>query len=504
MFCATQAGSLLFMAVSVLLSFNGGSASTRKNVLFIMVDDMRPELSFLYGERDNMYLGMSTPKMDALAARSLVLKRAYVQQAVCGPSRASLLTGRRPDTTKTYDTNTYFRTAGGNFSTIPEYFKNNGYISVGMGKIFHNGGSGTANDPPSWTSYYNPSKKYREDTSESWKVVLNNDTKLNNRPLADTSIAEIAGSILAEFGAGGMYENDNFFIAVGFHKPHLPIYFMKDSEISGSVGLADNPYVPDKMPDLAWNAYAELRKYSDIKAANVSGNFNTSLPDSKAEELRKAYFGAIMWIDTLVGQVVQNVTNLGLENDTIIALMGDHGWHLGEHNLWCKQTNFEESLWTPLMFHIPGVTDNGINSHSIVEFVDIFPTLVEAAGLPTLSTCPNISTNVRNCTEGVSLMPLITNSSEVLKKGAVSQNTRKRNNGVDLYMGYTLRTPDFRYTEWVLFRNGYTDWTNVTIKDVELYDHRTDPRENYNVANNTAYNQDVQDLSSILRDIVYQ
>lgn len=475
----------LILLVSVL-----SVASTRKNVLFFAVDDMRPELTCYQGKDfpSPVHPDMHTPNLDSLAAKSLLLKRAYVQQAVCSPSRTSLLTGRRPDTTHIYDLVHYFRDLGGNFTTIPEFFKQNGYISAGMGKIFHPGTASGDDDPISWTEPYFHATKYGWETNQaSWAAIP--DDLLKDKPLVDFQIAQQAITTLKYFGEGGKYEGRSFFVAVGFHRPHLPFVFpysFLNYYPLDSVRLPDNQYAPVDMPEVAWSNYKELRRYGDQSKLNASGSINTTLPDDDVRHLRRAYYSALSWTDSLIGTVLQELTALGFENDTIVSLWGDHGWQLGEHGEWCKHTNFELATHAPMMIHIPGMTDQGIVTEQLTEFVDLFPTLVEAAELGTMPLCPEVSKDVKLCREGESLMPLVKDPEGAWKSAAFSQYPRQMN-GTNI-MGYTIRTDKYRYTEWPKFAyepDYRPDW-NVSF-GVELYDHTVDPEENKNRAYDRSY-----------------
>ena len=474
-----------------------------KNVLFFAIDDMRPELSCYMGPDfpSPIHPTMHTPNIDALAARSLLLKRAYVHQAVCSPSRTSLLTGRRPDTTHVYDLYHYFRNVGGNYTTIPEYFKMNGYKSIGMGKIFHPGHASNHDDPPSWTEPYFHGTNHYDQQHNSWLAVPK--SQYEKQPLLDQQLAMHAKITLQKVAADAKAGKQPFFVAVGFHKPHLPFVFAEEFMSyypMESIKLPNNEYAPIDMPDVAWYSFPGLRGYNDIKKLNFSGAINTSLPDDVVKDLRRAYYSAVSYTDSLVGEVIAELEQLGLAQDTIISLWGDHGWQLGEHGEWCKQTNFELATHAPMMVHVPGLTDNGIVTEQLTEFVDLFPTLVEAAGLKALQLCPDDSTKVELCREGMSLMPLIKDpKASNWKQRVFSQYPREvKNQNV---MGYTMRTDRFRYTEWPAFMGAphyKPDWDKLF--GVELYDHSVDPEENVNVAHKKEYQDMVKTLSKELHD----
>ncbi|XP_053381970.1 iduronate 2-sulfatase-like [Mercenaria mercenaria] len=475
--------------------------SARKNVLFFAVDDLRPELTCFEGPDfpSPVHPPMHTPNIDALAARSLVLKRAFVQQAVCSPSRTSLLTGRRPDTTHIYDLVHYFRKLGGNFTTIPEFFKMNGYISAGMGKIFHPGPASGGDDPISWSLPYFHATKYGwENKEKSWDAIP--DEKLTDKPLVDYQIAQQADKTLKMFAEGGEHEGTPFFIAVGFHRPHLPFVFPESFlkyYPDDNIRLPPNPYAPVNMPEVAWSSYGELRNYGDQSKLNASGMINTTLPINDVRALRRGYYSAVSWTDSLVGYVMQQLEKYGFGNNTIVSFWGDHGWQLGEHGEWCKHTNFELATHAPMMVRVPGKTDSGMVTEKLTEFVDLFPTLVDAAELEPIPLCPENSSEIALCREGESLMSLIENPSAPWKDAAFSQYPRDQN-GVKI-MGYTIRTGRFRYTEWPKFNYApdyQPEWGE--LYGLELYDHQFDPQENINRALEPTFAQIRQILSKKL------
>ena len=473
----------------------------RKNVLFIVADDMRPEFSFFGDEFLNtVHPPIHAPNLEKLANKSVVLQRAYVQFALCSPSRSSFLTGRRPDTTHVYNLHTYFRNVGGNFTTIPEYFKQNGYRTIGMGKIFHPGELASGNDDPiSWTDPY-----FHAPNFETWNSNDNSNLAVPEEeswlsPLPDQQIADQAISTLRTV-ANDTKVGKNFFVAVGFRKPHAPFVFpesMLTFYPESVIRLPDNPHIPQDMPYAAWNSNRGILKFKDIKPLNISGEINTTLPDIVVRTLRRAYWCSLTWIDLQVGRVLKELDALGLTNDTIVTFLGDHGYQLGENAEWGKDTNFELSARAPLMIRIPGMTDNGVVTKQLVEFVDIFPTLVEAAGLEKLALCPENSHNVTLCTEGSSLIPLIKSPKRPWKSAAFSQHTRFYN--ATALMGYSLRTEQFRYTEWVQF-SGPPNYKPIWSENygTELYDHDKDPQENINVAGIPKYAPLVKELSETL------
>ncbi len=432
------------------------------NVLFLISDDLRPELG-CYGKDDApspVHPNMLTPNLDRLAAKSMLFKKAYVQQALCSPSRTSFLTGRRPDTTHIYSIGPYFRNITGNLTTLPEYFKQQGYITAGLGKVFHEGHSSGFDDPPSWTEpyYHAPNYdmwqydniKHKDQAGQSWISVST--TVHTKEPLPDQQIAAEASERLRKYAR----QNKPFFMAVGFHKPHLPFVFPAEFikyYPSETVELPPNPYTPNGMPEIAWHNYIKtnlLGQYDDIKYSNYSGNINTSMADNTVLDLRRAYYSSVSYMDSLIGQLLDKLEELGITNRTIISFLGDHGYQLGEHGEWLKQTNFELATRIPMMIHVPGKTDTGMTTDKLVEAVDLYPTIVDAAGLPSVPLCPvHRSTETMLCREGISLMPIITNHSSSWKTAVFSQyprNTHSNLNDTQIgdAMGYSIRTKHFR------------------------------------------------------------
>lgn len=518
------------------------------NVLFFAVDDLRVQLG---ADHVPGTPNMSTPNIDNLINKSLFLKKAQVQQAVCSPTRTSILTSRYPDTTRVWDLYSYWRKVGGNYTTIPELFKNNGYHTVGNGKIFHPGHASGANQQPripgmspkgddapySWSEdfFHAPNLQYWSGKvkqpgcqycGNSWIAVTPEEEQ--KRPLPGQQIAENAISQLSNFatkniGKATSKENGDvenpFFLAVGFHKPHLPFvsperFFQSYPEEDIQLPEDQNP--PKNMPEVAWSSWGELRSYLDIAAIGNSGAPGDHLPANVTKALRRAYYASVSWTDFNIGRVVKALEDNGYINNTVISFWGDHGWQLGEHGEWCKHTNFDLATNAPMFIHIPGKTDHGIVTSTPTEFVDLLPTLVEAA-MPdvTVQACPedaNEARQIQLCTHGTSLIPLINDPTTPVKQAAYSQYPRGyQQNIIDTpeelrslaegkavasacltrkcTMGYSMLTfhenTEYRYTEWVDFNTinkNAPNWNRIV--GIELYNHNNDPLENFNIANN--------------------
>jgi iduronate 2-sulfatase len=457
-------------------------AADRPNVLFIAVDDLRPEFN-AYGAS---YI--KSPNLDRLAKSGITFDRAYCQQAVCSPTRSSLLTGTRPDTTKVWDLETHFRDALPNVVTLPQHFKNNGYFVQGMGKIYH----GSLDDPASWSvpwqtpkaqTYGRPEnqafnkglagldpddepkakgkgkggKKKKVPTVKNSRGPAFEGADVPDNTFQDGKVADLALATLRDISQ----KKQPFFLAVGFIKPHLPFVSPKkywDLYDPAKIQLAPNKFRPKDAPEYAILPGGELRNYKDIPEG--------SIPDDLARQLKHGYYAAISYTDAQVGRLLDELDRLDLRKNTIVILWGDHGWKLGEHDAWCKHSNCENDTNTPLLLSVPGMKTAGAHAKGIVEYVDIYPTLAELAGLPRPGHL-----------EGLSFKPLLENPAREWKQAAFSQYPRSSGkSSVGALMGYSMRTERYRFTVWVA-RDDHTK-----VDAIELYDHQTDPQENTNIA----------------------
>lgn len=425
----------------------------RKNVLFIVVDDLRPELG-CYG-----HPMVKSPNIDALARNGVVFERAYCQQAVCGPTRASLLTGCRPDTTKVYDLSTHIRTTMPDVVTLPQHFKNNGYVSVGMGKLFHNGLEDAASYSiphrlPGGKGYVTEAnlalKKKAKAGGRKWGGAEATEcADVPDEVYSDGSLAVMAIKSLQELApkakAAGAARQP-FFLGVGFSKPHLPFCAPKKYWDIYDRSQIPLPY-PDKpkyAPGIAFTSWGELRNYTDIPAIGPCD-------EAKTRELIHGYYACVSYLDANVGKLLAELDRLDLRKDTIIILWGDHGWKLGEYSMWCKHTNFELDTHVPLILSDPDLP-KGVRVSALAEFVDVYPTLCELSGLA-----------LPEMLEGCSLVPVMRDPKRPWKKAAFSQYPREGD-----IMGYSMRTDRYRYTEW-------QDQKTGEAKYRELYDLENDP-----------------------------
>ena len=434
------------------------------NVLFIAIDDLRPALG-CYGDETAI-----TPNIERLARRGTVFSRAYCQEAVCGPSRASLMTGRRPDTTRVWDLATHFRAALPDVISLPQHFKNNGYETQSLGKIFHGSGA-PAKDPASWTV------EPRFDVVRDPKVRYASPANLKGKGLkrAATESADVPDEtyidgIVCEAALGelGRLKNDGkpFFLAVGFRKPHLPFCAPKkywDLYDREKIPAPASNRHPKDAPEVAVRSWRELEGYTDIPK-------DGKLTLDEIQELRHGYYACVSYVDALVGRLLDRIDTLGLSENTVICLWGDHGFHLGEQGLWTKANNYELSTRVPLILSNPGQRAVGTSTNALVELVDLYPTLVELCGL-----------SLPQGLEGTSLRPLLADPDRGWKTAAFSQYPRAQNGnrhrGKGDIMGYTIRTKQHRYVEW-------RESDSQKVVATELYDHSTDPDEMRNIAAN--------------------
>lgn len=457
------------------------SAHTRAgqphNVLFITVDDLRPELG-CYGATH-----IRSPNIDRLARSGLLFTRAYCQQSVCNPSRTSLMTGRRPNTIGVTGNHAHFRTKHPDVVTLPQHFKNHGYHAAAIGKIYHgvfpDGASitkwDTMGDPPSWSVpaiRFGPRYYYTEDGiaaakkvfqriyrpknpgADDWtqKLVFGPATESPDVPDSTLYDGQVADTAIKTLGALKT-KGKPFFLAVGFIKPHSPyIAPKKYFDLYRDVAMPGHTEFPNHAPKLAGHGSGEIRRYTDQPAKGA-------ISVAKQKRVRQAYYACVSYIDAQVGRVLGELERLGLDDNTIVVLFGDHGYHLGEHGLWGKTTNFELDTRVPLIARAPGMKAPGKTSASLVELVDLFPTLAELANLP-----------IDKQLEGKSFAHILDQPEHKTKAFALSQYPR--GNGL---MGYSIRSATHRLTQWIHRQTG-------AIRETELYDYSLGLVETQNVA----------------------
>ncbi|MFN0080800.1 MAG: sulfatase [Prosthecobacter sp.] len=454
-------GGLLLLASSLL------HAAPRTNVLFIMADDLRPELG-CYGSV------AVTPNLDALARRGMIFRHAYCQQAVCNPSRSSMLTGLRPGTLGLYVNGTHFRELKPAVTTLPLWMKEHGYTTRCVGKIFHNWHTQEHGDPRSWSvpeflHYAN----HGDDVPQVTGTLPPNLTTLSSglRQYGKVPLCECRdvpdeayydGRVAAEaVRVLGEVKDRPFFLAVGFWKPHAPFNAPKKYW---------DMYQRDRLPPLNPARPAAAPEIAFHQSTEILGPVEKQKQPTPAQamEMRHGYFAGISYMDAQLGKVTSALAKHGLLDSTLIVFSGDHGYHIGEHGLWAKTSNFEFDAHVPLILAPPQAKQAGTSTDALVEMIDLFPTITALCALP---DAPGL--------EGVSLVPLLADPQAKVKDAAFTQHPRpaypdRTPRGKPEAMGLSVRTASMRYTEWRNFDTG-------ALVGREFYDHTRDEAELYNV-----------------------
>jgi iduronate 2-sulfatase len=468
---------IVFILMGYAILANGCSNSklarknqTPLNILFVGVDDLRPEL------RSYGFDHMHTPNIDRLAAMGIQFDRAYVQQAVCAASRASFLTGCRPITTGVnYPYTKWFNTTfREEFPTIPVVFTQQGYYVRTLGKIHHGPADRGMSESHFTDSAYlfpdrpevmsNWNKLEERNNIEPWGHPDLPDHMFSDGQIADECIATIHRALQGD---------KPFFIAPGFHKPHLPYVCPKkyyDLYNRDAIELSVHPQLDETQHEITAMPYG---------AHNWNNYINTGIDEETARSLKHHYLACISFIDAQVGKILDELEALDLMDNTIIVFWSDHGYHLGDHGIWTKQTNYELSTRSPLIIYDPRIKLGGKRSAALVEYVDLYPTLLDMCNIP-----------LPDWIEGTSMVPLLNAPDKVWKRAAFSQFPR---NGGE-YEGYSVRTKNFRYTEW---RN---ELEGGEVFHKELYDHRVDSVEILNLADDERYYDIVLQHAQILAD----
>jgi len=497
----TSAGTVACFFSGFKLPGNG----KRPNILFIAVDDLRPELN-CYGVDY-----VKSPNIDAIAKRGVLFLQAHCQSAVCNPSRASLMTGLRPDSTRVWDLQTNFRTTIPGVVTLPQHFRDNGYYAAAIGKIYHN----IFPDDQSWSEPemhidgypFDPDAVYRSrenmdlieqrkkeitaggdqaryiDKYGKWylKAKAFEIVDMPDNVYYDGAQTDVAVEKLGELSRMGK----PFFFGIGYYRPHLPFNVPKkywDMYDREKIPLAENDYLPRNSPPMAINNMKELAGYSDFK--NTRHPAEGKLSEEEARLLKHGYLASVSYVDAQIGRLVERLKQLNLHDNTIIVLWGDNGWKLGEHNSWCKMTDYEVDTRVPLIVSAPGIGKSNIKCEGMVELVDIYPGLCELAGL-----------KIPDGLEGTSFVPLLSNPERKWKQAVFSQYLSEGKwappDGIS-YMSYSIRTAGYRYVE-------FYKWPAKEYADCELYDHKIDPGENNNIAALSRNKELVAKLSAQLK-----
>jgi uncharacterized sulfatase len=440
------------------------AVDTQPNVLFIVSDDLATTLG-CYG-----FPAAKTPNIDALAARGVRFDRAYCQFPHCNPSRSSFLTGLRPGTTRVTDNDDNLYTNLPGVMTLPHHFREHGYATARCGKIFHLGvpkGDESMDDPQAW-DFGTPFKSELPFPPKRASVVKVETGKKEGLawqeiPCPDDDLVD-GGH--ARAAIGWLEQRDRskpFFLAVGFHRPHLPLvapgkYF--DLYPLEAITLPVEP--ADDEADIP----------APARNGAVPGYALTATPEQRRAAIR-GYLAAVSYMDAQTGRVLEAIAQLGLAETTIVIFTSDHGWHLGEHGLWHKRSLFEECARVPLIVSVPGMKTRGQASAGLVELLDLFPTLCDLTGVPPLPAL-----------QGKSLRPLLDDPRATLHDAAFTQ---ARRGPQAEFWGRSVRTARWRCTEWDEGRNG-----------LELYDHDADPHEYTNLASDPRHAPTLADLRAQL------
>ncbi|WNC69171.1 sulfatase [Thalassotalea nanhaiensis] len=445
-------------------------ATEKLNVLFIGADDLRMNLG-AYG--DNIAI---TPNIDALATQGVVFTKAHVQFTSCNASRASMLTGMRPDSIKVYKLNTHFRSTVPDIVTLPQHFKNNGYHTESIGKIYHNYANIT--DEKSWSvparlaqePHFNDYVLKSSFKSGKAKGIAAESATYSGDKYVDDKITSDAVQTITRL----KNTNKPFFLGVGFMKPHSPynapkkfwdLYQREDIESLGPVTK------PDSADNLNWFKFKEIRGFSDLPN---KGNF----AEETAQRLRHGYYAATSYVDDNIGRLIKALKDNGLYENTVIVFWSDHGYHLGENNHWTKVTVRELDTRVPLIFRIPG--QKPFKTNAITEYIDIYPTLADICNLPSPKNL-----------DGSSFNKLFSDPFSAHKKAAFSQVSRPwPGNKPITHMGYTVRTDVYRYTRWI-------ETKSQRMISEELYHTENDVLERQNLIN-SASSQSVEELRKLM------
>ncbi|RYD57746.1 MAG: DUF4976 domain-containing protein [Sphingomonadales bacterium] len=450
--------------------------ATRPNVLLIMIDDLKPTLGS-FGDRTAI-----SPNIDRLAARGARFEHAYANQAVCAPSRVNLMTSRRSTSTGIYEFGMDLRKYIPNAVTLPELFKNAGYQSESFGKTYHIG-HGSHGDPASWSvqpikdhviEYVDPASNNGQPTREEalfneiptegnvWQFAAKlargaawESPDVPDDAYADGRTANRASKRLAELKSSA----SPFFLAVGFARPHLPFSVPQrywDMYDPAKLPLPDFEQLPEGAPAFAGKVGGEIIAYKEIPETALGADY----PEALKRKLIHGYYAGVSYVDAQIGKVLDALEREGLADNTIVVLWGDHGWHLGDHGLWTKHTNFEQAVRQPLIIAGPGTGRGGTAPAQLAETVDVYPTLVRLAGLKLPAQMQPL--------DGIDLTPALRNPSRTLRPYAYHAYPRPGR------IGQAIRTARYRLVRWTQEASGERVY--------ELYDLKNDPGETRNLA----------------------
>lgn len=443
------------------------AAESKTNVLFLICDDLNCDLG-CYGHPQ-----VKSPNIDQLAKQGVRFEHAYCQFPLCGPSRASFMTGMYPDQTLVHRNAIYIREHVPNVQTMSQMFRNNGYFATRVGKIYHynvpkNIGTGGHDDPFSWNQTFNPRGRDVDDEDKifsltpgsfggtlSWLAADGTDEEQTDGIAADIAIQQ-----LKQFAA----KKQPFFLAVGLYRPHTPYVAPKNYFEMYPTDQIKVPQIPD--------GYLETIPKSARQSVTRKKN-QIDLPDNLSRQAIQAYYASITFADAQLGKILATLKQTGLDENTIVVFTSDHGYHMGEHGHWQKTTLFENAARVPLIISGPGITAKGQTALSPAEMVDFYPTLAELCEL-----------NSPASASGVSQVPTLKDAATASRESALTQYAN----------GYSLRTPRYRYTEW----------GDKGKQGVELYDHETDTVEMKNIGDDPATEQIRKKLAQQLHERIEQ
>ena len=477
------------MIVAIVLSWVFGGLSVadeRPNILFIAIDDLRPSI----GCYDDALA--ITPNIDRLAARGVQFDRAYCQVAVCNPSRASLMTGLRPDNLGVWTLPIHFREAKPDAVTMPQWFRKFGYTAINHGKIYHN----PTPDPQSWSEPIRPLPRlpypYPEGTREKvrevdealpksdWRKDILRGPVAGAPDLPDNQVLDGARTDMCIEDLRRLGKEDApFFIGMGYIRPHLawvsPKKYWDLYDRDKFPVLRDS--VNENTPSYAMFSNREMAHYVDMAEFPEPWDDDQRLTDDQVRYLLHAYYACVSYVDAQVGRLLDTLEEEGLADNTIVVLWSDHGWKLGEYAAWGKRTNYEIDTRVPMILSAPGMKNAGQRTTALAELLDLYPTLCDLTGI-----------EIPDFVDGKSLKPVLDDVNQSVSDAAYSQYYRKEDSNE--YMGYAMRTADYRFVEWRNFKTG-----KVTAR--ELYDHRNDSAEKNNIAD-TADQQVLDQLTEQL------
>lgn len=459
-------GRFITCASCVVLFFlcitqDTSAAEAKPNVLFLICDDLNCDLG-CYGHPQ-----VKSPNIDQLAKQGVRFQNAYCQFPLCGPSRASFMTGLYPDQTLIHRNAIYIREHVPNVQTMSQMFRKHGYFATRVGKIYHYNvpkhiGTSGHDDPYSWNQTFNPRGRDVDDEDKIFSLTPGSFGGTLSWLAAEGTDAEQTDGIAAEIAIQQLKKHaaqkTPFFMAVGLFRPHTPYVAPKNYFDMYPTNKINVPQVPegylDTIPLPARKSL--LRKKNQV-----------NLPDKLARQAIQAYYASITFADAQIGHILAALKETGLDDNTIVVFTSDHGYHMGEHGYWQKTTLFENAAHVPLIISGPGVTAKGQTTLSPAEMVDFYPTLAELCGL-----------NAPASISGISQVPTLKDVTTSSRKAALTQYAN----------GYSIRTPGYRYTEW----------GEAGKEGVELYDHKTDTAEMKNLADDPGTKQIREELSQIL------